>query len=67
MEAALHAIHQDNVGIRVIQETKLTQGIQNRNGAGYDVWATEAERQHRGDISGVEIKSGMEDKGLCLL
>ena len=37
MEKALQALHQGNVDVGLLQETKLTQGIHNRHGTGYDV------------------------------
>ena len=34
-----------------LQETKMTQGIHTRHGAGYNFWATEAESSHRGGVA----------------
>ena len=33
-----------------LKEKKLRQRIHTQNGTRYDVWVTEAERQHRGGI-----------------
>ena len=51
METALWALQQGNVDVGFLQEKKLTQGIYTRNGAGYDVWETEAESWHRGGVA----------------
>ena len=65
LEAALRALQQGNVNIGVLQETKLTQGIHKRHGAGHDVWEIEAEIWHRGgNSSGVESKGGVAGRGL---
>ena len=39
-----------NIGIRVLQETKLTGGIHMQRISGYTVWDTEADSRHRGGI-----------------
>ena len=46
LETALRALRQGNIGIRVLQETKLAGGIHTRRISGYTVWATEAESRH---------------------
>ena len=51
MEAALSALRQGNIGIRVLQDTKLTWGIHTRYSSSYKVWAVEAEKRHRGGIT----------------
>ena len=51
LEAALQDLRQGNVDVGVLQETKLTDGIHARQGEGYYVWATEAERRHQWRIS----------------
>ena len=51
METALHALRQGNIGIGVLQETKITRGIHMQQSLGYTVWVTEEESQHRGDIA----------------
>ena len=38
LKAVLHALQQGNVGISVLQETKLTEGIYTLHSAGYSVW-----------------------------
>ena len=48
LEAALRALQRGNVDIRVLKETKLTQGIHTRNGSGYDIWEMEVESWHQG-------------------
>ena len=40
-----------NLGIGVLQETKLTKVIYKRYISGYKVWAMEAESRHRGGIT----------------
>ena len=51
LETALHVLRQGNIGIRVLQETKLTGGIHMQRSSGYTVRTTEAESQHRGGIA----------------
>ena len=51
MEAALHTLQKGNIGIKVLQETKLSKGIHRSYSSGYKVWATDAEIRHRGGIS----------------
>ena len=46
LEADLQSLKQCNVDVGVLQETKLKYGIHVRQGAGYTVLATEAERSH---------------------
>ena len=53
MEAALQALQKSNVGIVVLQDTKLTGGIHTRYGVCCKVWATEAESRYRGGIATV--------------
>ena len=43
LETALRALRQGNIGIRVLQEMKLTGGIYTRQSSGYTVWAIEAD------------------------
>ena len=50
METALRALHQVNVDVGFLQETNLTQDIYIRHGAGYDIWAMEAESWHGGVV-----------------
>ena len=50
LEVELRALRQGNVDVGILQETKLTDRIHERQGEGYYVWATEAERRHRGRI-----------------
>ena len=59
LETALRELHQRNVDVVFLQETKLTQGIHTRNGAGYGVCVTEAESQHRGNSGGLASSKGM--------
>ena len=40
MEDVLCALQKGNIGIRVLQETKLTGGIHTRYSFGYKVWET---------------------------
>ena len=64
LEAALRALQQGNVNIGVLQETKLTQGIHKRHGAGHDVWEIEAEIWHRGGIAVAwRVKAGWQVEG----
>ena len=51
LEAAIQALHQGNVGVRILQETKLTEGIHSWYGSGYAVWVMEAESRHRGGVA----------------
>ena len=51
LETALCALGQGNIGIGVLQETKITRGIHTRRSSGNTVWVTEAEGQHRGGIA----------------
>ena len=46
LDTALRALQPGNVDVGFLQEMKLTQGINTRNGAGYDVWAIEPESRH---------------------
>ena len=59
LETALPALQQGNIGIRFLQETKLTRGIHTRFSSGYKVCETEAEIRHRGGFSIIWI----EEKG----
>ena len=51
MDTALHAFWQDNIGIGVLQETKLAGGIHTRRSSGYTIWVTEADSRHQGGIA----------------
>ena len=51
LETALRALRQGNIGMGVLQETELTGRIHMRLSSGYNVWATEAESQHRGGVA----------------
>ena len=51
----------------VLQETKLTDRIHARQGEGYSVWATEAERRQRGDIGSLEGGLRVAGGGYCQL
>ena len=42
---------QGNLDVGVLQETKLTEVIHTRYGAGYAIWATEAESRYRGGVA----------------
>ena len=48
LETAMCVLQQGNIGIGVLQETKLTRGIHMLFSSGYKIWATEAESRHRG-------------------
>ena len=51
MDNAMRALQKGNIGIRVFHETKLTGGIHMGFSSGYKLWATEADRRHRGEIA----------------
>ena len=51
MEAALCALQQGNIGIGVLQETKLKGGIYTQYSLGYKVWETEAESRNQVGIA----------------
>ena len=51
LETALRALRQGNIGIRVLQETKIDGGIHTRRISGYTVWATDADSQHQVGIA----------------
>ena len=51
LETALRALRKGNIGIEVLQETKLTEGIHTRRILGYTVCATEADSRHQGGIA----------------
>ena len=53
LEAVLWASKQGNVDVGFLQETKLTEGIRTRYGAGYAVWVTEAGSRHWGAVTEV--------------
>ena len=46
MESALHSLQQGNVGISILQETNMTEGIYMR----YKLWTEGVEIRHRGGI-----------------
>ena len=50
MEAAIKALQQGNVRIDVLHDISLDRGIRIHYSAGYRLWATKAERGHRGGI-----------------
>ena len=47
LETVLCALHQGNIGIGVLQETKLTEGVHMRFSSGYKVCVIEAESRHQ--------------------
>ena len=51
LEAALRGVSQANMGLGILQETKLTDGIYTRGSAGYSVFATDAPSRHRGGVA----------------
>ena len=51
MEAALCTLQQGNIGIGVLQETKLKGGIYMQYSLGYKVWETEAESRNQVGIA----------------
>ena len=51
LESELESLHQGNIGIGVLQETKLTEGIHTHYSAGYKVLAIEADSRHIGGIA----------------
>ena len=51
LEAALRGMAQANMDLRVLQETKCTDGVDTRASAGYRVVATDAPIRHRGGIT----------------
>ena len=51
LEVELRELRQGNVDVGILQETKLKDRIHERQGEGYSVWATEAERRHQWRIS----------------
>ena len=51
LEAALRGMSQANMDLRILQETKLTDGIYTRGSAGYSVIATDAPSRHRGGVA----------------
>ena len=66
LEAALRALQQGNVDIRVLQDTKLTRGIHMRYGAGYSVLVTHAEIIHWGGVAAVWMeKAGWQVEGIA--
>ena len=56
MEVFLQALKQGSVYVDVLQETKLTDGVHVRQGAGCAIWATEADSSHQGGIEVVRRK-----------
>ena len=48
MESALQALHQGNVGIGVLQETKLTKGIHTRYSIDNKIYETEVDSNKLG-------------------
>ena len=65
LEAALEALFQGNVGLVILKEINLTDGIHTCYGTGYLVWATEAESCHQGGggFSGVAREGGLSGQG----
>ena len=51
LEAKLRGMSQDNMGLGILQETELTNGIYTRGSDGYSVVATDAPSRHRGDVA----------------
>ena len=51
LEAALRGVSQANMGLSILQETKLTNGIYTCMLAGYSVVATDAPSRHRGGVA----------------
>ena len=51
LEAALRGMEQANMGLGVMQETKITDGVYTCASAGYRVVATDAPSRHRGGIA----------------
>ena len=47
----LRALEQFNIGISILHETKLIEGIYRQYSSGYYVWATEAEIRHVGGVA----------------
>ena len=43
LETAIRTLLQGNIGIRVLQDTKLTGGIHTQRSLGYTVWETKTE------------------------
>ena len=50
LETGLRALRKGNIGIRVLQKTKLVRGIHTLLSSDYKVWAIEAGRRHWGGI-----------------
>ena len=55
LETALQVLQKGNVEMGFLKETKLAQGIHTQNGAGYNVWAMEAESLRQGVVTVVWI------------
>ena len=51
LEAALQGMSQANMGLGILQETKLTDGVYTCGSAGYNVIATDAPSRHRGGVA----------------
>ena len=51
LKAELQVLQQGNVRVRILQKMKLTLVIHTRYGAGYLLWATEAEIRHQGRMA----------------
>ena len=51
LEAMLHALQQGSIGIRILQEMKLTGRIHTWYTSGYKVWETDTESRHHGGIA----------------
>ena len=51
IKAAICALQKGDVGIGVLQETKLTEGIYMWQSAGYSIWEMEAGIRHCSIIS----------------
>ena len=59
------ALRQGNVGVGIIQDTKLTNKIHTRYGSGYLVWSTEAEIHHfRGGAVVWQEEAGWQVEGV---
>ena len=51
LEAALRGMSQDNMDLRILQETKLANGVYTHGSAGYSVIATDAPSRHRSGVA----------------
>ena len=65
LEAALRDLKQGNVEVRVLQETRLMDGIHAHHRAGYAVCATVAESRHWGEVTVVQREdAGWQVEGI---